>query len=131
LSVGDTARIGALWLDLATDDEAYRTTLRAAFYADVPPDQAEAAIGLLTPVAPLGITLGTTTLTRDGWGSVPRTYITCRNDQALLPDVQTRFIAEADAAFPDNPTDVATLDSSHSPFLSMPEKLATVLTRLR
>ncbi len=127
---GDPARIGALRLDFATGDPAYRRQLREAFYSDVDPALAEAAAGLLTPDSPVGIMLGTTTLTYDGWGSVRRTYIVCTRDLALLPDVQTRFIAEADAAFPDNPTSVVTLDASHSPFLSMPGELAGVLTAL-
>ncbi|MFI6631987.1 alpha/beta fold hydrolase [Nonomuraea fuscirosea] len=127
---GDPARIGALRLDFATGDPAYRRQVREAFYSDVDPALTEAAAGLLTPDSPVGIMLGTTTLTHDGWGSVRRTYIVCTRDLALLPDVQTRFIAEADAAFPDNPTSVVTLDASHSPFLSMPGELAGVLTVL-
>ncbi len=74
--------------------------------------------------------LGTTTLTHDGWGSVRRTYIVCTRDLALPPAVQTMFIAEADAAFPDNPTSVVTLDASHSPFLSMPGDLAEIIVPL-
>ncbi|QYC37810.1 Alpha/beta hydrolase family protein [Nonomuraea coxensis DSM 45129] len=46
------------------------------------------------------------------------------------PGVQAKFIAEADAAFPDNPTSVVTLDASHSPFLSKPGELADILIPL-
>jgi hypothetical protein len=74
--------------------------------------------------------LGTTTLTRDGWGSVRRTYLTCARDMAIRPALQAKFIAEADAAFPDNPTSVVPLDASHSPFLSMPTALAEVVINL-
>ncbi|RII15880.1 Pyrethroid hydrolase [Streptomyces sp. YIM 130001] len=130
LFTGDPAVTGALRLDLATEDPGYREALREALYGGVAPDLAHAAVGLLTPDAPVGITVGTTTLTEDGWGSVPRTYITCSRDVALLPAVQDRFIAEADAAFPHNPTSVAGLDSSHSPFLSMPRELAAVVRDL-
>lgn len=31
----------------------------------------------------VGIMLGTTALTRDGWGSVRRTYLTCAGDAAI------------------------------------------------
>ncbi|MCT2581822.1 alpha/beta fold hydrolase [Actinophytocola gossypii] len=127
---GDPARTGALRLDLATDDADYRKRLREAFYGDVNPALAEAATGLLTPDGPMGVMLGTTTLTRDGWGSVPRTYLVCTGDVALGPALQTRFVAEADAAFPDNPTCTVKLDASHSPFLSVPEELADVLASL-
>ncbi|WP_049575961.1 alpha/beta fold hydrolase [Nonomuraea sp. SBT364] len=127
---GDPARIGALRLDLATGDADYRQRLREAFYDDVPPVLADAATGLLTPDGPIGIMLGTTTLTRDGWGSVRRTYVTCTRDRAILPALQARFVAEADAAFPGNPTSVAALDASHSPFLSVPGEVAGILTSI-
>jgi pimeloyl-ACP methyl ester carboxylesterase len=127
---GDPARTGALRLDFATDDAAYRQGLYEAFYGDVDPVLADAATGLLTPDGPIGIMLGTTTLTRNGWGSVRRTYLTCGRDMAIRPALQARFIAEADAAFPDNPTSVVALDASHSPFLSMPSQVAGIVTRL-
>lgn len=127
---GDPARTGALRLDLATEDATYRQRLREAFYGDVDPVRAEAATGLLTPDGPAGIMLGTTTLTHDGWGSVRRTYLVCARDMAVRPALQARFVAEADAAFPDNPTAVVTLDASHSPFLSVPHELAGVVIDL-
>ncbi|MET8867185.1 alpha/beta fold hydrolase [Nonomuraea sp. NPDC004580] len=126
---GDPAGIGALRLDVATDDPAYRRGLWEAFYGDVDPVLADAATGLLTPDGPFGIMLGTTTLTRAGWGSVPRTYVLCANDQAIQPAVQRRFVAEADAAFPGNPTSVVSLGASHSPFLSMPGRLAEAIVQ--
>ena len=116
---------GALRLDLATDDAANRQRpVRGVLRGDVDRGLADAASGLLTPDSPGGIMMGTTTLTREGWGSVPRTYIVCTNDQALRPAVQEKFIAEADAAFPGNPTSVVRLEASHSPFFSMPGELA-------
>ncbi|MEV4840183.1 alpha/beta fold hydrolase [Nonomuraea sp. NPDC049486] len=127
---GDPAQIGALRLDFATDDAVYRQGLREAFYGDVDPVLADAATGLLTPDGPIGVMLGATTLTRDGWGSVPRTYIVCTRDMAIRPGLQAKFVAEADAAFPDNPTSVVTLDASHSPFLSKPGELADLLIPL-
>jgi hypothetical protein len=44
--------------------------------------------------------------------------------------MQRKLIADADAAFPGNPTEVYTLDSSHSPFLSMPGVLADIILKL-
>ncbi|MFJ1709609.1 alpha/beta fold hydrolase [Kitasatospora sp. NPDC088346] len=126
----DPSVIGALRLDLASDDPAYRGQLRDMFAGDVDPAVAEAALGLLTPDAPIGIALGSTTLTREGWGSVPRTYVACTRDMTVRPALQQKFISDADAAFPDNPTSVVTLDSSHSPFLSMPGRVADIVTKL-
>jgi pimeloyl-ACP methyl ester carboxylesterase len=126
----DPAAIGALRLDLASDDPTYRQQLRDAFFGDVDPAVADAALGLLTPDAPAGIALGATTLTLDGWGSVPRTYVTCAQDMAVRPALQAKFISDADAAFLDNPTSVVALDSSHSPFLSMPKQVADLVAKL-
>lgn len=128
--VADPAQTGGLRIDPASPDLAYRQQLRDAFYADVDPLLADAAIGLLTPDAPAGIAAGASELTAEGWGSVPRTYIVCAQDQALRPPLQRKFIADADAAFPSNPTEVYTLDSSHSPFLSMPGDLTDIILKL-
>ncbi|MDG4785984.1 alpha/beta fold hydrolase [Micromonospora sp. WMMD1102] len=127
---GDPTVTGALRLDLASNDPAYRQQLRAAFYGDVGPIVADAALGLLSPDAPVSMMRGITRLTRDGWGSVPRTYVVCTRDMAIRPALQRLFVAEADAAFPENPTSVATLDSSHAPFLSMPGEIAKILGEL-
>ncbi|HEY7276089.1 MAG TPA: alpha/beta fold hydrolase [Trebonia sp.] len=128
--VADPAAIGALRLDTHSPDPAYRQLLRDAFFGDVPGDVADAAIGLLAPDAPAGIAAGATTLTADGWGSVPRTYVVCTQDRALQPAMQRKFIELADAAFPGNPTTVHTLDSSHSPFLSMPGELTDIILKV-
>jgi len=128
--VADPAAIGGLRLDTASLDPSYHQLLRDAFFGDVGADLADAAIGLLTPDAPAGIAAGATTLTADGWGSVPRTYVVCTRDRALQPPMQRRFIELADAAFPGNPTTVHTLESSHSPFLSMPGELTDIILKL-
>ena len=127
--VADPAVIGGLRLDTTSRDPAYRQQLREAFFGDVPVHVADAAIGLLTPDAPAGIAAGATTLTADNWGSVPRTYVVCTKDRALQPAMQRKFIELADAAFPANRTAVHTLDSSHSPFLSMPDRLADIILK--
>ncbi|MEV4313560.1 alpha/beta fold hydrolase [Actinocrispum sp. NPDC049592] len=126
----DPAVIGALRLDVTSEDPVYHQQLRDAFLGDVDPAVADAAIRLMTPDAPAGIAGGATTLTSDGWGSVPRTYVICTQDMAIRPPTQRRFIADADAAFPENPTSVVTLDSSHSPFLSMPRQVADIVLTL-
>jgi pimeloyl-ACP methyl ester carboxylesterase len=130
LAVADPAAVGALRLDVASPDPRYRQRLREAFYGDVDRAVADAAIALLTPDAPAGISAGTTMLTAAGWGSVPRTYVICTQDMAIRPALQQRFIADADAAFPANPTSVHTLHASHSPFLSMPAQVAGIVLNL-
>ena len=128
--VADPATVGALRLDVASSEPAYRQRLRDVFYGDVDRAVADAAIALLSPDAPVGIAAGSTTLTADGWGSVPRTYIRCGLDFAIRPALQQKFIDDADAAFPDSPGTVHLLDASHSPFLSMPDQVADIVIKL-
>lgn len=130
LLVADPAVVGALRLDPGAPGE-YRARLRAAWYADVDQQVADAAIALLTPDAPAALVTGATTLTRQGWGSVPRTYVHTTQDFSTRPALQQRFVTEADAAFPDNPTTVVTLESSHSPMLSMPDTITEIIDAVR
>jgi len=128
--VANPLETGGLRLDPASADPAYRQRLRDCFYGDVDSAVADAAIALLIPDAPAGIAVGATALTADGWGSVARSYVACTQDRALRPPVQRKFIADADAAFPGNPATVHVLDSSHSPFLSMPGQVADIVLKL-
>jgi pimeloyl-ACP methyl ester carboxylesterase len=130
LTVADPRAVGAVRLDVASPDPAYRRRLREAFCGDADPVAADAAIALLTPDAPVGISAGVTTLTAGGWGSVPRTYVLCTQDMTVRPALQRKLIADADAAFPGNPTTVRTLDTSHSPFLSAPDQVADIILDL-
>ena len=69
-------------------------------------------------------------LSVDRWGGIPRTYLSCTGDNAFPVAVHRRFVREADAFTPDNPTDMREMETSHSPFLSQPERLAEVLLGL-
>jgi hypothetical protein len=73
------------------------------------------------------MTAGATALTAAAWGSIPRTYVRCSAERAILPALQTRFVAEADAAFSANPTRVVDLETSHSTFLSQPDRVASAI----
>lgn len=123
----DPATVACLRFDTNSPDPEYRKKLRDAFYHDVDPQLADAAINLICDDAPIGIAAGVTECTADGWGSIPRTYIICTEDQAIRLNMQRKFIEDADAAFPANKTDVVELPSAHSPFLNMPERLADYL----
>jgi pimeloyl-ACP methyl ester carboxylesterase len=130
IPVADPEQIGALRIDPLSDDPEYRDMVRTALYHDVEPEVAATAMRLLTPDAPLAPLAGITTLTADGYGRVPRSFMVCAQDRAIPPALQRKYIENADAAFPDNPTTVYTLDSSHSPFLSMPGKVAEVIGKI-
>ena len=123
----DPAVVGAARIHPGSADPQYRGLLRQAFYHDVDPQVTDAAIAMLSCDAPLGLITDSTELTTRGWGSVPRTYVRCILDQAIPLTLQDCFIAEANAAFPGNPTQVAELESAHSPFLSMPGRVAGIV----
>jgi pimeloyl-ACP methyl ester carboxylesterase len=95
---------------------------RAAFYQDCPEPLAAAAVARLCPqpVAPQQTPLWPDAATR-----LPRHYIICDQDQTIPPDYQTRM----SAALP--PDCVTRLPSGHSPFLSMPARLAARLAEIR
>lgn len=130
LLLADPREIGALRMDHRSTDAAYRDGIRRAFYGDLPADTAQAALHLLTPDVPAGPMATPIETTADRWGALPRHYIRCTQDQAIRPALQQRFIAEADAFTPGNPTVVHTLEASHSPFLSQEAALAGLLARI-
>jgi pimeloyl-ACP methyl ester carboxylesterase len=126
----DPGVVGAARIHPGSADPQYRSLLRQAFYHDVDSQVTDAAIAMLSCDAPLGLITDSTELTAQGWGSVPRTYLRCLLDRAVPLPLQDRFIAEADVAFPGNPTQVADLESAHSPFLSMPDRVAGVVAAI-
>jgi pimeloyl-ACP methyl ester carboxylesterase len=128
--LADPAVTGALRMDFRSADPEYRARVKATFAADVDEHDWDAITNLLTPDTPVGPFAERVTVTRDRWGRIPRTYITCTDDRAVPPEAQRRFIEEADEYTPGNLTDVRALPTSHSPFVSQPEKLAEILLEL-
>jgi hypothetical protein len=63
-------------------------------------------------------------LTPERFGGLPRVYVECTDDHALGIEMQRDMVAKSP------PVDVRSLHSSHSPFLSMPDKLAAALSSL-
>jgi pimeloyl-ACP methyl ester carboxylesterase len=124
----DPQLVGAVRLDTGSDDPEYRALVREAFYNDLDAATADSAIALLSCDAPVLLAVEATSLTSQAWGAVPRTYVRCLRDNIIRPELQRRFIREADAAFPENPTATLELDSSHSPFLSTPERVAEIIS---
>ena len=130
LFVAPPPSIGAMRIDYRGADTAERKRIHSAFAHDLDTEQFAAMAHLLTPDVPAAPVAAPTVATRQRWGRVPRAYIRCGKDRAVMPALQDRFIREADAFTPGNPTRVLTLAASHSPFLSMPGKLAQALADL-
>ncbi len=86
------------------------------FYNDCPPEVQAAAAAQLCPqaVAPQETVVETTAR----WERVPRHYILCEDDNTIPPEYQAVMSAD----FP--PGHVSRLPAGHSPFLSMPDRLA-------
>jgi pimeloyl-ACP methyl ester carboxylesterase len=122
----DPAQVGALRYD--TGDASAHELVARTFYGDVDPVTASAAIAMLGPDAPAGFVAAEVTATPQRWGSVPHTYVLCRDDRAVDPRLQRLFVGEMDAVATE-PTRVVELDSSHSPFLSRPGELAAIIDR--
>lgn len=97
--------------------------LKPAFYADCDDTDVAWAVANLVPqaMAPLATPVSTTD---EGWGSVPRVYFECTDDQAISITRQR----EMNDRHP--PQSVVTFETSHSPFMSEPQALANALLRV-
>jgi pimeloyl-ACP methyl ester carboxylesterase len=97
--------------------------LQALFYQDCPDADIALAREHLVPQAmtPMVEMLA---LTADGFGRVPKHYIMCSADRALVPAFQQAQLAR----YPGLP--VSTLDTGHSPFFARPRALADLLSGL-
>jgi len=102
-------------------DAADRAAVKLAFYNDCSDTDANAAIARLVPepIAPGGQPLR---LTAERFGRVPKAYIHCTKDNAISHGRQKDYAAKWPMRR------IVTLDAGHSPFLSMPGRLAQVLT---
>ena len=98
-------------------------TLRDGLYADCSDEDVALAKMLLVPQssAPLGAPMA---LTQARYGSVTRSYIECTQDQAVSIGAQRTMPGRTGCA------SVHRLDTSHSPFLSAPDRLAAILVAI-
>ncbi len=124
--VGDAGRIGALRWDPHSKDDAYRAKAKDALAADVDDRLLDAAMHLFTPDAPANI-YGEEAEFAPDFARIPRAYIRCLRDFTVVLAQQDAEIADMDAAFPDNPTRVYDLDTSHEAMFAKPEELAAAL----
>jgi len=126
LFVGDPAAIGATRINTGPASEAYRSLLKASFYADVgEADFAEAASQLHCD-EPNGGALTPSGITARRFGSVRRHYVRTTQDRAVPLAGQDHMIAAVDQSI-GGTTITHTMESSHSPFLSQPAALSKIL----
>jgi pimeloyl-ACP methyl ester carboxylesterase len=70
----------------------------------------------------MGIKAVSQRLTRAGWKEIPSTYVACTDDRAMEIRWQRRMAERA--------THSVELDSDHSPFLCMPDRVAEIFANL-
>ena len=90
---------------------------RTSLYADLDDEQAAFAVGLLINQTMRSFV---DRVTGAGWKSIPTSYLICDDDKAIPPTMQAEMARGAQAT-------VHHLASSHSPYLSRPAELATLL----
>jgi pimeloyl-ACP methyl ester carboxylesterase len=113
------------WGRVLTDEEGRMVNpwdlVRDCFYQDCELEQARAAFQLTVPVAYTSLT---EKCPIDQWPDVPSTYILCQDDKLIGHDWSRQVSLERFG------TPAIELPGSHSPMLSRPEVLATVLLQI-
>ena len=125
LSVAEPDTKALVLCNLVLNETETAATLRPEalaeiFYGDCSDEDVAWAAARLVPQAsaPLGTPVR---VTHERWGAIPRTYVHCTNDRAITLACQQEMVSRIGAGT------VATLEASHSPFLSAPHDLAEVL----
>ena len=127
--MADPSVVGAMRLDVASDDPEYLAKVKDAFYGDLADEQFARALAHLHPDEPAQVAGTPSTITAERFGRVARHYIRCANDQAITASGQDLMMRATDAAIGGHTT-VHHMDTSHSPFHSDPTGLATILSQI-
>jgi len=126
LFMADPEQVGALRIDPSSPDAAYKARAKEAFYADLSDAQLESALVHLHPDEPAQVAGVPSNVSRKRFGLVARHYIECTEDRAITLAGQKEMIRLMDQAM-GNKTTVHQLNTSHSPFLSQPSALASLI----
>jgi pimeloyl-ACP methyl ester carboxylesterase len=86
------------------------------FYNECDRDEAAVAARRLRPTVAACLAVPTGA---EPWISIPSTYVLCERDRAIHPDFQRWMSSRAG--------EVVTLDTDHSPFMSLPDQFADLL----
>jgi len=125
LTSGDPDMLFRRSREMSADGVTYsfaRTQLPAMFYQDVSPEDRYRAMERLRP-QPIAISTTPVTLTEERFGSVPRWYIECTQDRAVLIARQRAIVKQV-------PCKVITMECGHTPFYSQPWELAEHLEEI-
>lgn len=128
--IGDPEELGAYRINPLSPDPAVTDVLRRAFLNDLPADSADSWRQFLHPDHPISSLTTPVPVSPERWGRISRTYLRLTDDRALPPATQDLMISEADQMVPDQPFQVHSLPGGHSPFVTRPAELATVLATI-
>ncbi|MEO0999852.1 MAG: alpha/beta fold hydrolase [Pseudomonadota bacterium] len=122
----DPAVVGALRIDPRSTDPDYLAAAKAALAADVPDDLLATVMHMLTPDAPITM-YGDVAEFAAGAEALERSYIICTEDRTVVRATSEAIIADMTAAWPEKPTRMLELASSHEAMFSVPEALAEAI----
>ena len=124
--MADPAVVGALRIDPRSVDSTYLAGAKEAVAADVDDTLWSAALNMLTPDAPVSI-YGDEATFDPAFGRLQRTYIRATKDRTLVPSTCEAIVADLNSAWPDHPTALVDIDTSHEPMLAQPDRLAELV----
>jgi pimeloyl-ACP methyl ester carboxylesterase len=122
---GDPAQLGAFRLDPRSEDADYRDRFKAALYGDIDDAVFRSMLPRLHPDEPVCMLATQTVSTAERFGRIPRHYVRCVDDRAVPFAAQNLMISDLEAHY--GPTRIHTLETSHSPFVSQPERFVELL----
>lgn len=125
----DPEAVGALRIDMRSDDPDYRERIRLAFYGDVDPAAFGPILAGLHCDEPAQPVVAPSPMTRERFGRVPRHYLRCLEDRAISIAGQDVMIAAVDEAM-GNRTLTRTFAASHGAYASQPGAVAEALAAI-
>ena len=129
LFMADPEQVGALRIDTASPDAAYRRRLIQTFYGDLSDAQVETALSHLHPDEPVQVAAVPSSVSVERFGTVARHYAKCTQDQAITHAGQQEMIRLMDEAMGTG-TVVHQFHASHSPFHSQPDAIANLISNI-
>ena len=124
--MADPAVVGALRMDPRSVDSAYLAGAKEALAADVDDALWSAALNLLTPDAPVSL-YGDDATFPPAFGRLQRTYIRATRDRTVVPSTGEAIVTDLNHAWPDHPTALVDIDTSHEAMLAQPDRLAELV----
>ena len=122
LKAGESMQLDGSKIQIDVDENLISSVKKnaaiQAFYADVDPNLAEASIELLRPFPIVAGSKGI----GEAWREKHSTYIICREDEAIPPELQYDMAKKADK--------IIEWECGHSPFLSKPKLVIDFLLDL-